>query len=82
MGTNKGSIRVSVWPLQDNSLEFEQLYASSTKVVLKIPEFYEILVHNSPISYITLTHDNQFLITGDENGFVFILKIQDVLNNG
>ncbi len=57
MGTNKGKIRISVWPLDDSALEYELVNNYSNKVMYKAPDFIEISVHASAISSMALSHD-------------------------
>ena len=82
MGTSKGSIRVSAWPMTDDNLLFQQLNPNSNKVVFQVPEFYELTVHNCAITSLCLSQDEQYLITGDEQGMVFLMKVKDVLDKG
>jgi hypothetical protein len=80
LGTNKGKIRVSFWPLDDsegiNSIEYEQLNPNTNKVICKSPDFFEIPVHSSEITAMCLSKDMQYLMTGDEDGNLFMLKIK------
>ncbi|EAR86922.2 WD domain, G-beta repeat protein (macronuclear) [Tetrahymena thermophila SB210] len=82
LGTNKGRVRVSVWPLDDDAMEYEQYNPNTVQVMQKIPDFFEIAVHSSAITQMVLSYDNQYLFTGDEDGQVFMLKIADVFENG
>ena len=45
--------------------------------MFKIPDFLEIKVHNSAITCLKLTYDNQYLLTSDMKGGLFLLKIKD-----
>ena len=54
----------------------------SNKVIQKLPEYYEIAVHNSSISFLALTYDNKYLITGDENGMIFIMTVSEYFIDG
>lgn len=47
LGTNKGTVRVSLWPLDESVLQWE---LNGTTVKFKQPEFLEISVHSSPIT--------------------------------
>ncbi len=47
----------------------------------KAPDFYEIAVHNCPITSLCLSSDEQFLITGDENGIIFMLRIREAFED-
>jgi len=42
LGTSKGTIRVSVWPLVESNLKLEIIDEKSNKVFFKKPEFWEI----------------------------------------
>lgn len=70
MGTSTGKIRVSVWPLHEATLEYEQVNPNTNQVRLKVPDFFEISVHSSAVTAMRLSNDEQYLITGDENGII------------
>lgn len=82
MGTNKGNVRVSVWPLGDKNMEYDQINSTTNKVVFKQPDYFQIPAHSAPITSMILTHDSQYLITGDEEGVIFILKVKEVYQDG
>ena len=50
--------------------------------MFKIPDFLEIKVHNSAITCLKLTYDNQYLLTSDMKGGLFLLKIKDAFYMG
>lgn len=74
MGTNKGSIRISLWPINDETLEWEMVNASQVK--FKVPEFYEIQAHTAPITSLCLSHDLNYLLSGAEDGTLFVFKLK------
>lgn len=61
MGTSTGKIRAYQWPFTDMT-KFNK-------------SFTEIQLHRAPISQIKIAHDYSYLITGAEDGTVFISKI-------
>lgn len=74
MGTNKGSIRISLWPISDESLEWEAV--NTKQVKFKSPEFHEIQAHSAPITCLCLSHDLNFLFSGAEDGTLFVFRIK------
>ena len=74
MGTNKGSIRISLWPIHDESLEWELI--NNSQVKFKVPEFYEIYAHSAPITSLCLSHDLNYLFSGAEDGTLFVFKLK------
>ncbi|KRX00640.1 WD40-repeat-containing domain [Pseudocohnilembus persalinus] len=82
MGTNNGKIRVSVWPLHESNLEYEQINPNSNQVKFKVPDYFEIQAHSSSICAMQISNDNQYLITGDVTGVVQMLKIKDAIFKG
>jgi hypothetical protein len=58
LGTNKGKVRICVWPLDETALEYEIINPNSNKVLFKHPDYIEIPVHASAISSMALSHDN------------------------
>jgi hypothetical protein len=61
MGTSTGKIRAYQWPITD-MLKFSK-------------SFTEIQLHRSPVTQIKTTYDFYYLVTGAEDGTVFISKI-------
>jgi hypothetical protein len=61
MGTTTGKIRAYQWPFTDMA-KFNK-------------SFTEIQLHKTPITQIKITHDFNYLITGAEDGTIFISKI-------
>ena len=61
MGTSTGKIRAYQWPFTDMT-KFSKSYT-------------ELQLHRSAITQIKVSHDFSYLITGDEEGTVFISKI-------
>lgn len=65
-GTNLGSIRAFLWP-----------FTEFTKDGL---EYIEFPVHQSAVTSIKISHDATTLITGGEDGSIFLLKIKEFLD--
>ena len=82
LGTNNGRLRISVWPLTEKNLEYEQIRPNSNQVRICPPDFQEIVLGNEKITSFALSHDNQYLFTGDERGNIFILRIQSLFFEG
>ncbi len=61
MGTSAGRIRAYQWPFTD-LIKFSK-------------SFTEIQLHRAAITQIKITHDFSYLITGSEDGAIFISKI-------
>lgn len=61
MGTSTGKIRAYQWPFTDMT-KFNR-------------SFTEMQLHRAPITQIKIVHDFSYLITGAEDGTVFISKI-------
>lgn len=61
MGTSLGKIRCHQWPFTDG-LKFSK-------------SFTEIQLHNKAITQMKVTHDLSMLVSGSEDGSVFITKI-------
>lgn len=57
MGTNKGAVRIILWPLEDVNLEMEMINPNSNQVKFKHPEYYELQVHSAPITSMALSWD-------------------------
>lgn len=74
MGTNKGSIRISIWPLSDESLEWEAV--NSKQVRFKPPEYHEIQAHSAAVTCLCLSHDLNYLFSGAEDGTLFVFRIK------
>jgi len=82
LGTSKGCVRMSVWPLEEDNLQYEMLAPNSNKVSCKSPDFYEIAVHASAVTCLALTHDDEYLFSGDEDGIIFTLRLGEVYQHG
>ena len=74
MGTNKGSIRISLWPIDDETMEWEMMNASQVK--FKVPEYYEVQAHAAAITCLCLSHDLNYLFSGAEDGTLFVFKLK------
>jgi hypothetical protein len=74
MGTNKGSIRISLWPIDDDTMEWEMM--NTAQVKFKVPEFYEIQAHSAAITCLCLSHDLNYLFSGAEDGTLFVFKLK------
>ena len=74
MGTNKGSIRISLWPITDETMDWEMMNPSQVK--FKTPDFCEIQAHSAPITCLCLSHDSNYLFSGAEDGTLFVFKIK------
>lgn len=74
LGTNRGTVRVCLWPLDETVLQWE---LSGTTVKFKQPEFLEISAHSSPITVLELSNDERFLFTGSEDGTILCLRVED-----
>lgn len=61
MGTSAGKIEAYQWPITDSS-KFSKYKT-------------ELQLHTTPIIQIKITHDYNYLITGAEDGTIFISKI-------
>jgi hypothetical protein len=61
MGTSAGRVRAYQWPFTD-LIKFSK-------------SFTEIQLHRTAITQIKITHDFSYLITGSEDGAIFISKI-------
>ena len=61
MGTSTGKVRAYQWPIKQTE-KFKESYT-------------EIQLHRAPVTQIKIAHDFSYLITGAEDGTVFISKI-------
>ena len=61
MGTSTGKIRAYQWPFTD-MIKFNK-------------SFTEIQLHHSSVTQIKIVHDFSYIITGSEDGCIFISKI-------
>lgn len=66
LGTSEGSIKCVLWPIQDLSTQ--------------ILESIEFPIHQQPVSSLRLTADNQQLISGSEDGSIFVTRIKEWVN--
>lgn len=64
-GTSAGSVRFYQWPFD---------------ISIKIQEFFELTLHQTPISSMSITKDMNYLITGSENGSLYYLKLRQYSN--
>lgn len=78
-GTNKGTIKVFLWPMTKENFEIESKPGSSLGTFsYKFPECIEYNAHLSPVTYLEISHDGNYLFSGAADGSVFIFKITDV----
>jgi hypothetical protein len=77
-GTNKGTIKIFLWPLSKDCFEIEQKSGMVGTFTYKFPEFIEYNAHLSPVTYLELSYDGNYLFSGAADGSVFIFKITDV----
>lgn len=77
-GTNKGTIKVFLWPMNKENLEIEQKPGIVGTFTYKFPEFVEYNAHLSPVTYLEVSYDGNYLFSGAADGSVFIFKITDV----
>ena len=42
-----------------------------------MPEFYEVFAHSDAITSLALNHDNNLLLSGSEDGTIFIFKVNN-----
>ena len=40
-----------------------------------MPEYYEIFAHSDAITSLTMNHDNSLLLSGSEDGTIFLFKV-------
>ena len=64
MGTSLGKIKAHQWPFTD-SMKFSKY-------------FTEIQLHSAPITELKITFDYSLLISGAEDGTIFISKINAI----
>ena len=70
-GTEDGSIRACIWPIQ-NMLK---------DMTIDHPEYIETKVHNSKITSLCVSDDLEFLYSSAEDGSIFISSISAVSND-
>ena len=70
-GTEDGSIRACIWPIQ-NMLK---------DMTIDHPEYIETKVHNSKITSLCVSDDLEFLYSSGEDGSIFISSISAVSND-
>lgn len=77
LGTNKGSIRILLWPIKKNTLEIEPMKGEGLDVFrYKYPEYFEITTHLTAISAMELSPDHNTLFVGSEDGTVLLFKVR------
>jgi len=70
-----GSIRIALWPMSDNELEQEIFsYTPKEQVCFKLPDYFEMFAHSDAITTLALNYDNSLLLSGSEDGTMFIFK--------
>lgn len=62
-------------PLNDETLEWELYNNSSNQVRYKVPDFYEIQAHSTPVTTLCLSHDLNYIFSGGEDGTLFVFKV-------
>ena len=72
LGTNKGTLRVSRWPILDDQLEMEVLQPTNNQVRFKVPHFVEYAAHSSPITCLQVNHSQTHIFTASEDGNILI----------
>jgi WD40 repeat protein len=72
-GTSSGRIRVYLWPLDESNLVWESV--NKTQVRIRPPPFYEANPHSSPITALTLSHDERYLFSSAEDGTIVCLRV-------
>lgn len=77
-GTNKGTIKVFLWPMNKENLEIEAKSGTVGTFTYKFPECVEYNVHLSPVTYLEVSYDGNYLFSGAADGSVFIFKITPV----
>ena len=79
VGTSKGTIRIYSWPLNDETLEYEIISPNSHQVKLKLPEFYEIQAHSEQVTCLEISHDNNFLFSGAQDGTLYVFNVNKLI---
>lgn len=62
-GTAQGSVRAYLWPFQN--------------FALKQQEYFEIALHQGPVTNIKISPDLSFLVSGSEDGSIFMSKVKE-----
>jgi len=75
-GTHKGTIKVFLWPMNKENLEIEAKVGTVGTFTYKFPEFIEYNAHLSPVTYLELSSDGNYLFSGAADGSVFIFKVK------
>jgi hypothetical protein len=68
LGTNSGSVRVYTWPF--------------TNLNVSYLDFIEFPIHSAPVSSLAITNDNQFLMSGAEDGSVYFSRLLEYVEGG
>ena len=68
LGTNSGSVRVYIWPF--------------TNLNVSYLDFIEFPIHSAPVSALAITNDNQFLMSGAEDGSVYFSRLLEYVEGG
>mmetsp|Transcript_12726 Transcript_12726/g.12577 ORF Transcript_12726/g.12577 Transcript_12726/m.12577 type:complete len:309 (-) Transcript_12726:1464-2390(-) len=86
-GTNRGSVRIYLWPIlkkktQVNLLSSlnEQMHSSQMNFQDIQYEFMEYYVHLGKITNLQLSSDKQSLISSSDDGSIFIQSIKEMCN--
>lgn len=74
-GTNKGTIRVMLWPLNKEGLELEPVGNQGEVFKYKYPEFIEYTVSLSPIIKMEISPDENYLFVCSLDGTMLLMKV-------
>ena len=78
LGTNKGTIRILLWPIRENTLELEPVKDEAFGTFrYKYPDFVEITTHLTAISAMELSPDHNYLFAASEDGTIMIFKVKN-----
>jgi hypothetical protein len=81
IGTNKGTLRIMLWPLNKQGLEIEPVGTHGDVFRYKYPEYLEYSLFLTPVVKMEISPDDNYLFVCSLDGTLMILKVSVIYKN-